>query len=517
MLSRRLALAALVAITLVSGGMRLWQSRESLWLDELHTGWCAVGSFAEVVPRALAGNQSPLFFWLEWLLVQLLGPSEFALRLPSLIAGTLLGVALYAAMVRWTGEPWLGVLAAWLVAVDPRQIFYATEARPYALVQLLAVLHVMLLVELIQRPSLLRRTLFVAGAVLLFHLHYTAGLLLAAELAVYLLWRSIHQEPLLYGGKSLTLDLFFIAAFCVPALGNLQAIYGRRTNWAAFVTQQPATEILDIWPAGWAALLALIFADRLVIPRKAGGSLRSTPATPASELPPLAVLLWLLVPLAIAWFLTATDTARLLFRRYVVVSASAATLLTVLCLRMVPFRSLQVVLGIGIAAFGLRSSFLVEQYRLDRRFIADRPDDWRGAIAHFNAAPNHDRYPVLVRSWLIEADGLHSAPSRELVDYCLYPVHSLYAIDAARSRLIPLPRSNAGQIDADTVRQIREAGGAWLILGGRAELADRIERELVARVAGRPPNVARQQRTWSLADRRQFGNVRIALLRATDL
>src|SRR5688500_20002269 len=83
----RLALTAIVAIIGLGAVLRLWQARESLWLDELHTAWCALGTPSQITPRAMAGNQSPLFFWLEWLLVRALGASELVLRLPSLVAG----------------------------------------------------------------------------------------------------------------------------------------------------------------------------------------------------------------------------------------------------------------------------------------------------------------------------------------------------------------------------------------------------------------------------------------------
>jgi hypothetical protein len=237
----------------------------------------------------------------------------------------------------------------------------------------------------------------------------------------------------------------------------------------------------------------------------------TSPLTPDPELPPLVVLLWAIVPVAIAWLLTATDVARVLFPRYVIVSAPAATLLAVLCLRMVPSRSLQIVLGLGLAAFALRSSHIVEQYQLDRRYIADRRDDWRGAIAFFNQQAGHDQHPVLVRSWLIEADGLATSHSRELADYCLYPVTSIYSLDAERNRLIPLPRTSSGKLDAETIEQIRHSGGAWLILGGRPAVADTIEREIVGRVQGSKFKVRSPE--WAVAERRSFGNVRVLLIR----
>ena len=89
----RASLAAAIAITAIAAALRFWQAGESLWLDELHTAWCAHGSLSEVAQRAAIGNQSALFFWLEWLLVRIFGENELALRLPSLIAGSLLPLA----------------------------------------------------------------------------------------------------------------------------------------------------------------------------------------------------------------------------------------------------------------------------------------------------------------------------------------------------------------------------------------------------------------------------------------
>ena len=53
---------------------------ELLWLDELHTGWSVDGSFQQMLNRSAQGNQAPLFFILEWSLVQWLGTSELTLR-----------------------------------------------------------------------------------------------------------------------------------------------------------------------------------------------------------------------------------------------------------------------------------------------------------------------------------------------------------------------------------------------------------------------------------------------------
>jgi hypothetical protein len=507
-ISHRLSLAAVALIAALAGAMQVWQARESLWLDELHTAWCAAGPLAEVAPRAATGNQSPLFFWLEWLLVQACGPRELALRLPSIVAGTLLPLALYCVARRWTGQPWLGVLAAWLVVFEPRQLFnaaearhfyFATEARPYALVELLAVVHMAVFVELLARPGLGRRMLFVLGGVLLFHLHYTAVLLIPAEIALYLLFRALRPPPEAYAGRSLALDLFLMAAFCLPALGHLQEVFARRGNWTAFVHKQPAVAIVTFWPGSLAAALVLVNADWF-----------TRRAVDRQPLAAIAMLCWLLVPVSLAWLATASGLAPLLHWRYVAVTAPAATLLAALCVRLAPWKSLQIVLGLGIAAFALRSSYMAEQFRQDGRFLADRQSDWRAAIAHFNDQPEHDRHPVLVATALIEADALRTSPDRRLADYCLFPVTSLYPIDAERERLIPLPRTTAGRLDADVSQRIRESGGAWLIIGRGTDAAARIERDVLASLES---SGKRENPTWQIESHVPFGSVHVIFLR----
>lgn len=113
--------------------LRLWEAAESsLWLDELHTLSHAslpdLGAVVEHV-RAEVVHQ-PLFFGC----VHLLGGWEegATLRLLPALSSVLLFVPLVA-FARAAGLGARGVaLAAWLLAVLPYQVHYATELRPYA-------------------------------------------------------------------------------------------------------------------------------------------------------------------------------------------------------------------------------------------------------------------------------------------------------------------------------------------------------------------------------------------------
>jgi mannosyltransferase len=121
---------------------------ESLWLDELHTSWSVSGSWQEIASRAAAGNQTPLYFWSVGAVSQTLGlvcgqQSEWMLRLPSVTAW-LLTLALAAWLIQSKVIPrdprrWLFAMCivAWIV-LDRLQWFFASEARPYACVQLVS-------------------------------------------------------------------------------------------------------------------------------------------------------------------------------------------------------------------------------------------------------------------------------------------------------------------------------------------------------------------------------------------
>jgi mannosyltransferase len=509
-------LAGVVALVVVS---RLWQARESLWLDELHTAWCALGPWSEVASRAADGNQSPLYFRLMWLLVQTFTASELILRLPSLAAGALLPVALYFVTRRWTGSVWLGLLPAWLAAVDTQAIFFGTEARPYAIVQLLAVLHVALFAELVDRPTPGRRALWVGGALLLFYLHYTAILLVAAELVYYVALRRVRRHPLAYGWSLLAIDGAVVVLLALGAWDNLRAIFGRRKNWD-FVAQLPLWQAIGLLHWGWAALVVAAAAaiGRLLAASQQGdsesdaqapGSLTSTRVFETQ----LLALSWFLVPVLLAWLTTLTDTARILFPRYLAASGPASLVLVALAVQAAPWRSLRIVLGIGLALVALRMSQIPETILARGQLISSRRDDWRSAIAHFNAADGHERDLVLVRTWLIEADGLRTRRDPRLADYCLYPVTSLYPLDARRERLIPLPRSNSGQFTRSVQQQLRGEQRVWLILGGRADAAEVIERQLLRSLQALTPGRDKAEgEVWRIATNEIFGTVRVLRL-----
>jgi len=505
-----------VLLALVCAGalLRLVQTRDSLWVDELHTAWTALGSLGDVLPRAAIGNQSPLFFWGQWLLVRLFGPSELTLRLTSVVAGSLLPLALCLLALRHTGARPVALAVAGLAAFDPLLLFFASEARPYAALQLLAVAHVGLLLETWRQPTRARRLGLVGGAALLFHWHYTAALLLLAEAAGYGLvcWR--RRGALAYRPAQAGLDGLAAAALCLPAAPLLLAIFDRRHNWAEFIPQRPWWQMLDPlpWSGGAAVLVLGWLASALWRGRQAEPTPGAGDQAQAGDFAVL-VLSWLLVPLAAAWLLTRLDIARLFFPRYLAASAPAALLAAALCTELLPARWAKGLAAGLLVLAGVVTSGIPQQLAIDGRALADRAEDWRGAVAWLNTQLEPDD-AVLVASGLIEANALVVSQDPLLAEYCLAPVMSLYRLKIERARLEPLPYSNLGELPPAARDLARQHARTWLVVRGRREAASRVERAAIDALA--LPATGERPRQWRVSQRASFGRVQVIALSRTE-
>jgi hypothetical protein len=468
-----LLLGGILAIGLV---LRLVQIRESLWLDELHTAWTLSDGLARIAPRAMMGNQSPLYFYLPWASSRSLGMSELAVRLPSAIAGTALVAIVYGSVLVWVRCQSMALMAAALAAIDRNFLFYSMEARPYVLVQMAGVLQVLVFWQLVHRPSATWRLIWAIGTAILFYLHYTAVLLIAAEIGWYaIVAMGVGKRPA-YRPCEFALDLGLSVVFCLPASGHLIEIASRRENWAHFVPRQPLGAMLSMFPLGTYVLLPLAVVVALALIQRSGPQF----ATANFRLLALGIA-WLLVPLGVAWVTTHTELARLFFRRYVMVSSVAPLLIAAWIGSLCPTPSARLVLAALVVAVSLVTVGPLPQLQRDGRVVRHSEEDWRGAVRAVNTNAQYAHLPVFVRSGLIEADARLDADKHhgpEAPEYCLLPIRGIYRLDDPDRVAISLPTSDSGRLTADQWNRVARQGGAWLLLRGREGEVDRIVAEL---------------------------------------
>src|SRR5262245_5588222 len=141
---------ALFLILVAAAAIRLPELSRSLWIDELITDWATSAGPGEIPGRSWIANLSPAFFSLAWASRDLLGASETALRMPSLLAGLLLIVGLWACLRELEVEPWAALLACGFAAFDPTAFEYAVTARPIGFVALGSVFHTLAFLRILR-------------------------------------------------------------------------------------------------------------------------------------------------------------------------------------------------------------------------------------------------------------------------------------------------------------------------------------------------------------------------------
>jgi len=241
--TRWLLIWVLPAILLAALVLRLKFAQQPLWIDELHTAWVVQSDWSEVAWRAAIGNQSPLFFYLVKLVIEGLGFSPLNLRLISIVASTLQIAVVFGVLLRWTGAPAAGTVAAWLMMINPIQLFAGTDARPYALIGLVACGQIALLVEFWQRATSHREATYrfdlawVGTTTLLFYLHYTT-LLWSAALWIGWCWLSVTSHPRPSRRQVLRWLLVMpviMVILAIPGLWHLATILPFGGQWSSFV------------------------------------------------------------------------------------------------------------------------------------------------------------------------------------------------------------------------------------------------------------------------------------------
>ena len=122
------------AMLTVAAFVRIWNSwSPSLSLDEFATYWVVASkSYSELWERCthyLA--HSPFYFISVRVSYECLGKSEFALRLPTVLAGVFSAYLAFVLGYKY-GSALSGTLAGWIMTPHPWFILFSQQARPYA-------------------------------------------------------------------------------------------------------------------------------------------------------------------------------------------------------------------------------------------------------------------------------------------------------------------------------------------------------------------------------------------------
>jgi 4-amino-4-deoxy-L-arabinose transferase-like glycosyltransferase len=229
---------ALLGLLFLASVLRLYRlTAQSFWADEGNSVSLAQRSLYLVTRGAAYDIHPPLYYYLLWGWIRIFGDGEFAVRALSVV----LGVALV--YITWLlgcrlGDRRIGLIAAFLAAISPFQVYYSQEARMYILAALLGALSAYFFVQLLEKASSEQshRLLLSIGWVLTtaggLYTHYSFPVIILLQNAVFALWlletwkqENVWQRTLGWVGLQLAVIVLYIPW--------LPVAYRQTTGWPA--------------------------------------------------------------------------------------------------------------------------------------------------------------------------------------------------------------------------------------------------------------------------------------------
>lgn len=481
---------------------RVWGlSSSPLWTDEISTGWIASApTFGEAFHRAAeTQGQTPFYYLLEWLVMRLLPSASWSLRLVSLLASVFSIYLTYRVCVvlfewdgRWRkGAPYWGALtAAFFFAWHEPRIYYAQEARPYALGMMFALLSQLFFLKTFlfshwkedserldfKKASkvVIPYALFTAAA---FYCHYVLATIVLIQNLSFLWWLS--DDRILYHRETGMKWLFancMALIFVIPSFFHLfpVAMNGGKWNWAYLGGVADTAECLMVSLSFWLVVAVVVLA---LIFHVVDGRLKAASSVDGNDAPgPVLgdkgrrgvlffIVAWLLVPPVAAYAVTRlTTTVSFILPRYMTFAAPGFFILvafSVVHLKNVWLERILAVL-VCVACLAL-SSWPVYK---ERRVFAKRiPHNWRAAVEYV-AAHSKPTDAVLIRFGVIKENWIPGGASDNIIQYCEAPL-SLFAAGAvAELEVHPLTYSYYGcfyRYYDDLVKACGDNPRIWII------------------------------------------------------
>lgn len=228
-------------LTIVAAVPRLLNlGGEAFWYDEAFTASMARLDLPSLFAAVRADVHPPLFYVIEWFTARTIGDSEFALRLPSAIFGVVGVLLLWRIALDLNFDRKTALVAGIMAALMPSGIYYAQEARMYALL----VAGVLLMVWAALRGNWL---LMLAGAVVTVYTQ-NIGVLYVIAVGTIMLVTNLRSRNFL---RTLVILGLVVIAWLPQATAILNQIGGMGGFW-----MQPLTPGGLLWPAtmmiaGW--------------------------------------------------------------------------------------------------------------------------------------------------------------------------------------------------------------------------------------------------------------------------
>lgn len=424
---KRRALYAGYALSLaVSISLWLLAFRSPLDLDETGSFWQISAGFSRIWPRQ--GLDFPGYSYLLWLTTKILGTSEIAMRIPSVLAMLAASFLLYR-VARKLFPRDVAIVAVAIFCLNPAVIYASIDVRPYAFAVLMANAAILALFRLRDNDSNRSAALlgFLAASILYFH--YLFGVILPA-LAICFLLIKRGNRPALWRQGGIALGAFALGF--LPVIPGLEYVFRTRATHVYASAPKLGTLIWTLAPRFLVIGLVITGLAALLV-----AGLRTQQRGRRSHLEGEHVLLCLtlaLVPILILYGVSVGTSMHVFLPRYRLAAISGIALCWALAIGLFDSRVLRLVFCLALAMTTAHAYLATPSTR-------EHGNTWKYAleVAEKNASPRNT--PVLICSDFIESN--HALmPFGSAKESALFAPLSYYKISVP---VVPLPKALNGE------------------------------------------------------------------------
>lgn len=440
-LPRRQLAWTLAGITTLALAIRLWNlAPPAFWTDEMYSIHVALRSFTGALTDP--DQTPPLFVGFLHFWIRLFGTSEFAVRLPSVLAGTATAPLAYCVARRYLAQRG-SLLAATLVALHYFLVILSQDARAYAFLALLATASMLSLLRLEEHPTWKRAAVHAVVTTLLLYSHAYAVFVVLAQV-LYVAW-SLDRFSLKHWLLPQAAALLLFSPWLPNLLGGASRVHSG--FWLQPVTLKVIFWVPHVVSGGTlAGLVAFALLAWL-------GVTTGLPLLRRNSSEPKLLLLWAWLACTVVLPILISFTYPIFTARYAV--PGAVPLLLLGC-RAIASRKAALRKGLSVLLIALLSFQLVFFFTAGQ--TEDSRQDWRGAVERIESQAANGSVVIVSKGYCDSASDKDVACSYEWYahrkDITLRP---FFFEDRGSSR--PVNATNVQEIDA----MVADAPEAWLL------------------------------------------------------
>jgi hypothetical protein len=472
----------------------------SLWTDEFATYWISSApGLSECIERANpTQGQSPFYYILEWCVLQTFQHNEFSLRLLSLTASLISIYLIYslAALLfnkvdvnavrggEEAEEPgglgvnrgafYPAIFAALLFALNESSIYYAQEARPYAVAVMFSLLSQIFFLKLLRKYSRKSAVGYIIFSSLVCYTHYVFGTVLLFQniWVLYLLlkkWRSLvsqpdksdseiedrdSQVPALNSGELLRSSLVkdggvSVFGWCTIQVGVLLTLLPLSLHLLPIIRNSGKWTWLS--KSGFSSMISL-FTEMMdlkfiffslslfvfLLTMKNFTQLWRGPSKcddrgclcfnrvfcEHSKGIFIFLIIWLITPPFFAYFATKLLKSSLIDQRYMILSYLPLFLLGAWCLSVLK-TAIAKKLFIALIVIFYSVNVLIPNFLNEAHFSRRIMHDWRGALKYVKSNIHSDD-SIILRSGFIKENWVPDTKNSIIKEYVQAPLRSFY-------------------------------------------------------------------------------------------